>query len=86
MVESSTFEKLENKKKMIVIIKDFIRFPSVDPTFRYETICHQLQTLLEEKKLSKSHYTFLARALEVEYTICLSDLRDMDETEMGYYG
>ena len=73
VIKSSTFEKQENKKKMIVVIKDFIRFPSADPEFRHETISHTLKTLLEEGKLSKSHYTFFTRVMKVEYAICLNN-------------
>ena len=80
-IKSSTFEKQENKKKMIVVIKDFIRFPSADPEFRYETISHTLKALLEEGKLSKSHYAFFTRVMEVEYAICLNST-----VEDQYYG
>lgn len=82
MVVDNT-EKVENKRKVLDMIRDFIRTPSVDPKFRYEHILAYIELLKENAELSYAHYGFVKRVLEVEYGMIMLNYKQWEDEKGG---
>lgn len=82
MIELSDIKKRdENKTKILDMIRDFIKFPTGNPQYRYEHIKAYIGISRDEKEISKAHYDFLLQILEVEYGMALVQRQEGD-----YYG
>jgi len=65
--------KRDNKRKLICIIKDFVKSPSPNPVFRCEVIVETIERMWEAGELSDRHRKFFSRAIQMELSIMLND-------------
>ena len=73
-MSSDYFEKLNSKKRVIDMIRDFIRFPSYVPETKYKRIDEYMDTLWRNKEISHSHYMFLKHVLEIECGLAMVNM------------
>lgn len=83
---ADSWEKAKNKKKVINMIKDFIRTPSIEPLFKYEFILGYIEGLKENMELSYAHYDFVKQVLKVEYGIIALQYKQWEGEKDGDKG
>lgn len=75
--------RIENKRKIIMLIRDFVKFPSDNPIFRCDIITNTLQEMYDDEEISTAHYKFFNRAVQIELAVILND-EIMAANQYGY--
>ena len=57
----------QNKRKAIALIIEFSKYPTQYPSIRYHHLRVYLEKLWTSEELTKKHFYFLVRVLEIEY-------------------
>lgn len=68
---TENYEAWGNKRKVIDMIKNFVKYPTDMPKVRFDYINSFMEKLKKNREISTPHYNFLKRVLGVEYEVIL---------------